>query len=108
VAARFRGRHEPCHHARCQHVDVLRAGVADPQPDASSFLPFFVRIWMYLSPILWAPEHVIGRFSGPIMTLIQLNPMYAMIGGYTELLQNDRSQPRTCGYPLRCGRWWLR
>ena len=23
------------------------------------------------------------------MTLIQLNPMYAMIGSYTELLQND-------------------
>ena len=57
--------------------------------DTSSFLPFFVRIWMYLSPILWAPEHIIGRFSGPIMTLIQLNPMYSMIGGYTELLQND-------------------
>ena len=31
--------------------------------DTSSFLPFFVRIWMYLSPILWAPEHIIGRFS---------------------------------------------
>ena len=24
------------------------------------------------------------------MTLIQLNPMYSMLGGYTELLQNDR------------------
>ena len=61
--------------------------------DTSSFLPFFVRIWMYLSPILWAPEHIIGRFSGPIMTLIQLNPMYSMIGGYTELLQNDAFPP---------------
>ena len=61
--------------------------------DTSSFLPFFVRIWMYLSPILWAPEHVIGRFSGPIMTLIQLNPMYSMIGGYTELLQGDAFPP---------------
>jgi teichoic acid transport system permease protein len=57
--------------------------------DTSSFLPFFVRIWMYLSPILWAPEHIMGRFSGPIITLIQLNPMYSMVGGYTELLQND-------------------
>jgi ABC-type polysaccharide/polyol phosphate export permease len=61
--------------------------------DTSSFLPFFLRIWMYLSPILWAPEHVIGRFSGPIMTLIQLNPIYSMIGGYTELLQNDAFPP---------------
>jgi teichoic acid transport system permease protein len=61
--------------------------------DTWSFLPFFVRIWMYLCPILWAPEHVVGRFSGPIMTLIQLNPMYSMLGGYTELLQNDAFPP---------------
>jgi teichoic acid transport system permease protein len=61
--------------------------------DTSSFLPFFVRIWMYLSPILWAPEDILGRFSGPIMTLIQLNPMYSMIGGYSELLQTDNWPP---------------
>jgi len=61
--------------------------------DTSSFLPFFVRIWLYLSPILWAPEHIAGHFSGPVMTLIQLNPMYSMIGGYTELLQNDAFPP---------------
>jgi teichoic acid transport system permease protein len=61
--------------------------------DTSSFLPFFVRIWLYLSPILWAPEHIAGQFSGPVMTLIQLNPMYSMIGGYTELLQNDAFPP---------------
>ena len=28
-----------------------------------SFLPFFVRIWMYLSPVLWTPEHVDGQFA---------------------------------------------
>jgi teichoic acid transport system permease protein len=61
--------------------------------DTSSFLPFFVRIWMYLCPILWAPEHVIGRFSGPIMSLIQPNPMYSMLGSYTEQLQNDAFPP---------------
>ena len=31
--------------------------------DTSSFLPFFVRIWMYLSPVLWAPEHIADRLS---------------------------------------------
>jgi teichoic acid transport system permease protein len=61
--------------------------------DTSSFLPFFVRIWLYLSPILWAPEHIAGRLSGPLMTLIELNPMYSMIGGYTELLQDDAFPP---------------
>jgi len=44
-------------------------------------------------PDLWTPEHVVGRFSGSIMTLIQLNPIYSMLGGYTELLQNDAFPP---------------
>ncbi len=61
--------------------------------DTSSFLPFFVRIWLYLSPILWAPEMILGRFSGPILTVIQLNPMYSMLGGYSELLQTDQWPP---------------
>ena len=26
--------------------------------DTSSFLPFFVRVWMYLSPVLWTPERI--------------------------------------------------
>ena len=60
--------------------------------DTSSFLPFFVRIWMYLSPILWAPEHIAGRFPQVLMTIIQLNPMYSMLGGYSELIQGE-------GYP---------
>ena len=24
--------------------------------DTSSFLPYFLRLWMYLSPVLWMPE----------------------------------------------------
>jgi teichoic acid transport system permease protein len=44
-------------------------------------------------PDLLAPEHLVGRYSGSIMTLIQLNPMYSMLGGYTELLQNDSFPP---------------
>ena len=53
--------------------------------DTSSFLPYFVRIWMYLSPVLWLPENV-ANFSKPVLTVIQLNPMYAMLGGYAQLL----------------------
>ena len=54
--------------------------------DASSFLPYFVRIWMYVSPILWLPESVAN--FGPVVTAcIQLNPLYSMLGGYTDLIQ---------------------
>jgi teichoic acid transport system permease protein len=60
--------------------------------DTSSFLPFFVRVWMYLSPVLWKPEALSDLLSRTTLTIIQLNPMYSMLGGYARLLQ----QP---GYP---------
>ncbi len=60
--------------------------------DTSSFLPYFVRLWMYLSPVLWAPEHLAGQLSPLLTRLIEGNPMYAMLTGYTTLLQDP-------GYP---------
>ena len=65
----------------------------------------FVQIWLYLFPILWATEHIVGRFSGPIMTLIQLNPTYSIVGGYTELLQNDAFPPTHIWISVRVGGW---
>jgi teichoic acid transport system permease protein len=61
--------------------------------DTSSFLPYFVRIWMYLSPVLWKPEHIESLLSPTLRTLIQLNPMYSMLGGYTDLLQDPGFPP---------------
>jgi teichoic acid transport system permease protein len=59
--------------------------------DTSSFLPYFVRIWMYLSPVLWMPEAL--NFNRTAETIVEFNPMYAMIGGYTELLQESSYPP---------------
>ena len=61
--------------------------------DTSSFLPYFVRIWMYLSPVLWTPEAIERIDSRVLATLIQLNPMYSMLGGYTQLVQGDGIPP---------------
>ncbi|GAB2593515.1 MAG: ABC transporter permease [Propionibacteriaceae bacterium] len=57
--------------------------------DTSSFLPYFVRIWMYLSPVLWLPENV-AHFSKTILTIVRLNPMYSMLGGYAETIQEQK------------------
>jgi teichoic acid transport system permease protein len=57
--------------------------------DTSSFLPYFVRIWMYLSPVLWLPENV-AHFSKTLLTIIRLNPMYSMLGGYAETIQEAK------------------
>ena len=57
--------------------------------DTSSFLPYFIRIWMYLSPVLWLPEDI-KHFSKGLLTVIELNPVYAMVGGYTETIQEGK------------------
>ena len=61
--------------------------------DTSSFLPFFVRVWMYLSPVLWRPELIEKVLSPLMLTLAKLNPMYSMLGGYTELIQGPGFPP---------------
>lgn len=49
--------------------------------DTTSFLPYFLRIWLYLSPVLWFLEDVPERFAD----LALLNPLYSIIGGWTDL-----------------------
>ena len=61
--------------------------------DTSSFLPFFVRVWMYLSPVLWHPEDIADLLSPTLLTIVQLNPMYSMLGGYSQLLQQPGFPP---------------
>jgi ABC-type polysaccharide/polyol phosphate export permease len=50
--------------------------------DTSSFLPYFLRIWLYLSPVLWFAEDVKGSLK-PFMVF---NPLYTILGGWTDLL----------------------
>jgi ABC-type polysaccharide/polyol phosphate export permease len=50
--------------------------------DTTSFLPYFVRIWLYLSPVLWYADQAPKKFTG----FIQYNPLYSLIGGWTDLL----------------------
>ncbi|MGZ0149366.1 ABC transporter permease [Kribbella sp. WER1] len=50
--------------------------------DTASFLPYFVRIWLYMSPVLWFAEQAPARLKG----FIQYNPLYPLLGGWTDLL----------------------
>jgi len=50
--------------------------------DTSSFLPYFLRIWLYLSPVLWFAEDV----KGGLRPFMHFNPLYSLMGGWTDLL----------------------
>ncbi|NEA35473.1 ABC transporter permease [Streptomyces sp. SID13031] len=57
--------------------------------DTTSFLPYFVRIWLYMSPVLWFAEDAPGKFK----SFIQFNPLYSLIGGWTDLLVRGHVPP---------------
>jgi teichoic acid transport system permease protein len=53
--------------------------------DTSSFLPYFVRIWLYLSPVILLPEQL-HKFG----VAEYFNPLFSLIGGYTDLLVRSK------------------
>ena len=59
--------------------------------DTSSFLPYLTRIWLYVSPVLWYPEQVKQYLRGFEI----LNPLYPLIGGWTDLLVKGETLPWT-------------
>jgi ABC-type polysaccharide/polyol phosphate export permease len=60
--------------------------------DTSSFLPYFLRLWMYLSPVLWLPE-MLSHMGRATRLIVELNPMYPMLTGYAHLLQDESVPP---------------
>lgn len=52
--------------------------------DTNNFLPYFVRIWTYLSPVLWMVPQLKG--DDWLHRMAALNPAYSMLGGYSSLL----------------------
>ena len=63
--------------------------------DASSFLPYFSRIWLYLSPVLWFPEKLLNATIGGFKVGLwaNLNPMFSIVGGWSETALNGQVPP---------------
>jgi teichoic acid transport system permease protein len=52
-------------------------------------LPYLVRIWLYLSPVLWFIEDAPDRFED----LMIINPLYSLLGGWSDLLVRGEIPP---------------
>ncbi len=59
--------------------------------DTVNFLPYFIRIWLYLSPVLWVPNDIAGNALQPIAQIV--NPAYSLLTGYTSLLLHGTIPP---------------
>lgn len=56
--------------------------------DTTSFLPYFNRIWLYASPVLWSIEQVPAKFSDVATAMQIINPLHSLLGGFAECLVN--------------------
>lgn len=54
--------------------------------DTASFLPYFVRIWLYVSPVLLTVDQIRDKFRG----LHVLNPLYSILGAWTDILDEAK------------------
>jgi ABC-type polysaccharide/polyol phosphate export permease len=55
--------------------------------DTQSFLPYVLRIWLYLSPILWFPEQV----PESLKPFSHLNPLFSILGSWSEAVVEGRT-----------------
>jgi teichoic acid transport system permease protein len=58
--------------------------------DTSSFVPHLFRIWMYLSPVLFRFHEVKGSPLGPLDFILRLNPLYAILEAWHQVLSDGR------------------
>jgi ABC-type polysaccharide/polyol phosphate export permease len=50
--------------------------------DTENFLPYFLRIWLYLSPVLWT----IGHVPEAVRPWLHLNPLFPLFAALQEVL----------------------
>jgi ABC-type polysaccharide/polyol phosphate export permease len=70
--------------------------------DTSSFLPYVVRMWLYLSPILWTLDDVTG-VGVTLKPFLALNPLYPMLGAWGQIM--NRGESPSAGFLLGSLAW---
>jgi ABC-type polysaccharide/polyol phosphate export permease len=62
--------------------------------DFANFLPYFTRIWLYLSPVLYYADEVPDKFK-PLMAI---NPLFPLIASLSDVV--NQGQDPTLGYMI--------
>lgn len=71
--------------------------------DTAQFLPYFIRIWLYLSPVLYSAETFLtGPIGARVGQLIQINPVFSILGVWSDALSG---QPVNWLYPVIGTAW---
>ncbi len=72
---------------------ALVARMAVPFRDITNLLPYATRLWLYLSPVIWTST-LLESQPAAIQTLVELNPMFHLIGMYRTALLGYPFEPQ--------------
>jgi teichoic acid transport system permease protein len=82
----------------------LVARLAVPFRDINNFLPYLIRLWLYLSPIIW-PLTYLENAPDTIRVLVELNPMFHIIELYRAALIGPPDYTLMTGDALQALAW---
>jgi len=69
---------------------ALVARIAVPFRDINNLVPYLLRLWLYLSPIIYSASFLDDRDVPAILRrLLEINPMFPMLGVYRHALIGD-------------------
>ena len=72
--------------------------------DVSNFLPYLLRLWLYLSPVLYFPEQLLDRLPTSLdHVAVVANPLFARLATWSRVMVQDE-MPQT-SYLLLSGGW---
>ena len=66
-------------------LSALTARITVPHRDIAGLIPFLVRLWLYLSPIIWTLDRLDGAPEW-VVNLVHLNPMFYFLSVYRTAL----------------------
>jgi len=69
--------------------------------DLTGFLPYLLRMWLYISPVLYRADEVPER----LRDLLTVNPLFPILAAWSEVLNDGRVPSVT--YLLQGGAWAL-
>jgi teichoic acid transport system permease protein len=78
-------------------LSLLMARLVIPIRDIGNLVGYLSRIWLYLSPVIYPLDERLANAPAKLVTLLQLNPMAAILGLYRGAL---------LGRPIEPYHWW--
>ncbi|HEX9644754.1 MAG TPA: ABC transporter permease [Acidimicrobiia bacterium] len=82
-------------------IGAMMAVLIVPQRDIGNLIPHLTRLWLYLSPVLWAPEFL-DEVSVWLRRVMEINPMFPFLSVMRTTLVNAEFQPWLL---LQCAIW---